>query len=78
MLTYDTAFELSRQRVDAARARATLLGSLGDTRRPRSIPAFRRIVLPLASTVEVRHATPDKTGLNRGLEDLAVSRLKAS
>ncbi|MGE0601105.1 MAG: hypothetical protein AB7J35_15695 [Dehalococcoidia bacterium] len=78
MLTYDTAFELSRQRIAASETRASLLGSLGDLPRVRMFRPFRRTVNPLLRTFEVRHAASDKERMRRRLMELAENRQRAS
>ncbi len=78
MLTYDTTFELSRQRIETAEARATLLAGLGKLPRPQALRPFRRTVRPLLQTIEIRHQPSDQDRMNKRLTELAENRLKAS
>jgi hypothetical protein len=53
MLTHHIAFELSRERILRAEARANLMTRLGDLPKPAPATMFRREVKPLAGIVEV-------------------------
>lgn len=78
MLTYDTTFELSRQRIAAAEARATFLARLGELPRPRARRPFRRTVRPLLDTIEIQHRPSDSERMKRRLMELAADCQKAS
>ena len=78
MMTHEIAFELSRQRLSEVEKRASLLASLGNLPKPEALFTFRRRVIPLAATVEVRHAVSDKERIRRRLLELSAQQRKAS
>lgn len=78
MMTAETAFELSRLRLELVQERAALMAMLGELPKPQSLFPFRRRVMPLAATVEVRHAVSDKERIRRRLVELSATQGKAS
>ncbi|MBK6318806.1 MAG: hypothetical protein IPF51_08505 [Dehalococcoidia bacterium] len=79
MMTHATAFELSRQRLELAQQRATLMGMLGSLPKPQATFPFRRQrAMPLAGPVDVRHYLPETGRRLSHLPELVTSERRAS
>ncbi|MBK9342769.1 MAG: hypothetical protein IPN07_06915 [Dehalococcoidia bacterium] len=79
MMTHVTAFELSRQRLELAQQRATLMGMLGSLPKPQATFPFRRQrAMPLAGPVDVRHYLPETERRQSHLPELVTSQRRAS
>lgn len=73
MMTHETAFELSRQRLVEASKRADFAAALGQLPKPQALFPFRRqVISTLPATVEVRRAS-DKERIRRRLLELSAS-----
>ena len=75
MMTAETAFELSRQRVQEADRRATLASRLGELPKPAGLALFLRDAKPLACAVEI-HRNSDRARIRRRLVELSAPQAR--
>ena len=77
MMTPETAFELSRQRLAEVEQRATLAMRLGDLPKAAILPMFQREVHPITCVIEV-HQNSDRVRIRRRLIELSASRPRSA
>lgn len=72
MTTFETAAAIARFELAAISRRADLLGTLGSLpAAPAALPLFRRRVITLPASVEVRHAQPSSRSRRDGRARIA-------